>query len=416
MQAQLAEFETSQARSQRASDEAEAELRRERNLARTYFDIAGAILVVLDRQGRIQLLNRRGHEVLGYGEGEVVGKDWFEVCLPESARSRVRDAFLRIMAGELEPFEYYENAIVTRSGEERTIAWHNTLLVDERGNRAGTLSSGEDITERLRAEQSLRRSHEELERRVTERTAELARTNERLKREIAVRADVETALRREQQVLEQLLQSGDHERMLVAYEIHDGLAQQLAAAKMELSAARRAAPGGRDDEAALDRVDRLLDQSLKEARRLISDLRPLEVDEAGVVVAVEQLASEAAASGGPAVEFHHKVRADRLPRLVENALLRAAQEGLANARRHSHSDKVRIDLVERPGRLHLEVRDWGKGFDPSEVLEGSFGLEGIRQRARLLGGRVRIDSSPGRGTLLTVEIPLGESAPAPRPP
>lgn len=410
LRARVAELEAAAREARRSEAEAAAELRRQGNLAREYLNIAGVMLLVLDREGKIVLMNRRGHEILGYPEGELLSKDWFDTCLPEHARGSVREAFRRIMAGELEAFGRVENPVLARSGEERIIAWHNTVLTDEQGNRTGTLSSGEDVTERKRAEEALRRSHQELEARVQERTADLARANERLQREVAVRAEAEAALRRGQRVLEQLLESSDRERMVVAYEIHDGLAQDLAAARMQLEALRQKL-AARPQEApeALDAVAEQLERAMREARRLVHGLRPLEVDEAGVAAAIGQLVGEAAAAGGPAVEFHHRLDSPHLPRLVENTLLRAAQEGLANARRHSRSDKVRVDLVQHGGTVRLQIRDWGCGFDPDEVREGSFGLEGIRQRARMLGGQARIESAPGRGTSVTVDLPLSEA-------
>ena len=91
---------------------------------------------------------------------------------------------------------------------------------------------------------------------------------------------------------------------------------------------------------------------------------------------------------------------------MENAIYRIVQEGLTNACRHSKSPRIRVELVERDGLLQIKVQDWGEGFDPTRVEADRFGLEGIRQRARLLGGSARVESAPGQGTCLTVELPL----------
>jgi signal transduction histidine kinase len=95
---------------------------------------------------------------------------------------------------------------------------------------------------------------------------------------------------------------------------------------------------------------------------------------------------------------------------VENALFRIAQEGLANAMHHSKSDRVQIALSAPAGRIRLEIRDWGIGFDPQQVPEGHFGVEGIRERTRLLGGDAQIHSRPGQGTTVLVEVPAAEGA------
>ena len=131
---------------------AEQRLNQERSRAQTYLDIAAVILVALDKNGNIDLLNRSGRELLQYREGELIGKSWFEYCLPEHIRDQVRLEFHRLMADDGKFVKYYENPVITRSGEERIIAWHNTILTDEAGARVGTLSSGTDITQRKQAE------------------------------------------------------------------------------------------------------------------------------------------------------------------------------------------------------------------------------------------------------------------------
>jgi PAS domain S-box-containing protein len=134
------------------------ELRREKELSQGYFDVVGVMLVVLDSQGRIELINRRGVDALGYRDaGELVGREWFEVCIPEEVRDEVRRVFTQIIAGDLRPAERYENAVVTRDGRRRRILWHSALLRDPEGRVCGTLSSGEDVTERRRDELALSR-------------------------------------------------------------------------------------------------------------------------------------------------------------------------------------------------------------------------------------------------------------------
>jgi PAS domain S-box-containing protein len=132
---------------------ANMQLRREKEAAQMYLDIVGTIVVALNKDGAVQLINGKGCEILGYEEQEIIGKDWFENFLPESIREEVGAAFQRILAGELEPLEYYENPVLTRSGEERLIAWHNTVIRDDDGELVGTLSSGGDITDKRHAEQ-----------------------------------------------------------------------------------------------------------------------------------------------------------------------------------------------------------------------------------------------------------------------
>jgi PAS domain S-box-containing protein len=130
---------------------AEEELRQEKERAQRYLDVAGVIIVVIDADERIRLINRKGAAILGHEEGDITGRNWFDSFVPPAEREAVRAAFRSLMRGAAQP-EYFENAVLARSGEERIIAWHNTVLSDEQGSVTGTLSSGEDITLRKRAE------------------------------------------------------------------------------------------------------------------------------------------------------------------------------------------------------------------------------------------------------------------------
>ncbi len=254
----------------------------------------------------------------------------------------------------------------------------------------------------------LQASHESLEERVRQRTAELQGINQRLQREVEERKLAEEALRKEQTTLKHLLRSSDHERQLIAYEIHDGLAQQLTAAIMYFQSS-----GQRQDQdeekaaAAYGTGVTLLRQSLAEARRLISGVRPPILDELGVVAAIDHLIHDCQARRDtPQIAFHSEVEFDRLAPIVENAIYRIAQEGLSNALAHSRSKRVQVDLVQAGTHVRLRIQDWGIGFQTEGVMEDCFGLDGIRERARLLGGIAEIASAPGEGTCITVDLPI----------
>jgi len=133
-------------------------LREERDKAQQYLSVAQVMIVALNIEGRVTLINKMGCEVLGYKEEEIIGKNWFDFCIPAKTRHKVREVFLKLMAGETEIAEYYENPISIRSGDERIIVWHSTIVRDKKGRIIGTLSSGEDITERKRTEAELLRS------------------------------------------------------------------------------------------------------------------------------------------------------------------------------------------------------------------------------------------------------------------
>jgi signal transduction histidine kinase len=135
-------------------------------------------------------------------------------------------------------------------------------------------------------------------------------------------------------------------------------------------------------------------------------VRPPILDEEGIVAAVAHLVNEQNRLKGPKIEYRSKVDFDRLAPIAENAIYRIVQEGLANACRHSKSRQVRVSLVQRDERVQIEIRDWGIGFDTRSIQGSCFGLEGIRQRVRLLGGKCRVRSKTGEGTRIFVELPV----------
>jgi PAS domain S-box-containing protein len=140
---------------------AEEALKEERDMAQNYLDIAGAILVAIDRDGKITLINKRGSDILGYRDIELIGKDWFDISLSEEEREKQRFSFRKKISGKKQPEEYYETNLKTRTGDKRIIVWRDSILRDDSGHIIGTLSSGEDITERKDLEQKLRVSEEE---------------------------------------------------------------------------------------------------------------------------------------------------------------------------------------------------------------------------------------------------------------
>jgi PAS domain S-box-containing protein len=131
---------------------AEWAIRLEHEQAERYLAIAEVILVAFDTQGRVTLLNRKGYSVLGYESGELLGRDWFQVCVPPEDRRAAFQDYQRIVAGTLEQVDLDEYFIMRKDGERRLIAWHNSILYTHAGMTVGMLCSGEDITERKRAE------------------------------------------------------------------------------------------------------------------------------------------------------------------------------------------------------------------------------------------------------------------------
>jgi len=141
---------------------AEMEIIRQRDRAKQYLNMAGSIFVAIDRDMAVTLINKKGCEILGYKESEIVGKNWFDLAIPENERDDIKVVYGKIMSGDIEPVEYFENEVITSDGQIRTIAWQNSVIRDEDGNIVQTLSSGLDITEKKSAADALEAEKERL--------------------------------------------------------------------------------------------------------------------------------------------------------------------------------------------------------------------------------------------------------------
>jgi len=139
--------------------QAQEALLRERDLAQTYLDIAGVVILACDLEERVTMINKKGCQVLGYREEEIIGKKWSDNFVPEEAKALETEAFQKMLSGQAETLGY-ENPVLARNGEEKLILWHDVIFKDEHGKPIGVLSSGEDITERKQAEEALRDSEE----------------------------------------------------------------------------------------------------------------------------------------------------------------------------------------------------------------------------------------------------------------
>lgn len=136
------------------------ELAREKATLQRYLDVAGAIMLVLSPTGKVQLINRMGCEIVGRDEAELIGSDWFALCLPERLHADVHQALDALLSGNRNEVSRYENPILTADGEERIIAWANTLLRDQDGHITGVLASGLDVTDARVAEAAVRDAHD----------------------------------------------------------------------------------------------------------------------------------------------------------------------------------------------------------------------------------------------------------------
>ncbi len=399
----------------------EATLRESEDRFRTLAQNVPGVVYMCRNDSRFTMLylNRAVEELTGYPPADFINNkvSFVELYHPddkEFIRKEVDGAL-----AERQPFHLQYR--LKRDEEWRWVEEHGQGVFSEEGRLLYLEGAVFDITDRKVAEQALRSAHQGLERRVDERTEELRDANELLLNEVAVRRKMEAALHHEKQFLKKTLDQHEADRRLTAYEIHDGLAQYVAGALMHFEAAARAyqeeveakagsgqAPTGEASKEQFELGMQLLRRTIDEARRLISGLRPPILDEQGIVAAVEYLINEHADLAG-LVSVEVVQPFGRLSPLLESTLFRIVQEALNNIAQHAGPDaRSKITLSRVDDHIHLEIRDWGKGFDSSAVSSKAHGLRGIRERARLMGGSAAIHSKPEMGTLVSVEIPEQE--------
>ena len=140
--------------------QAENALESQKRLSQQYLEVAGIMFIAFNKKQEVTLINPKGCEILGYREEEILGKNWFENFLASDNIQEVKQVFDQIISGDIKPVEYFENPILRKDGTTRLIAWHNSILRDDSGNIMGVLCSGEDITQRNRAEEALKESEE----------------------------------------------------------------------------------------------------------------------------------------------------------------------------------------------------------------------------------------------------------------
>jgi two-component system, NarL family, sensor histidine kinase DevS len=225
----------------------------------------------------------------------------------------------------------------------------------------------------------------------------------RLAEQFAVRASIAVDLSRRvaRDSLRRVVAGQEVERRRLARELHDETGQALTSILLGL----RALEGAHED-ANVDDLRELVVATLQDVRRLAVQLRPKALDDFGLVPALERLVQTFSDSSGIDVELEAGLGEERVPTDVETTLYRIVQEALTNIVKHADANKVSIVLVRREGWLTAVVEDDGRGFDLAAVTADNLGLEGIRERVELHEGRLTVETAPGSGTTLRVEVPL----------
>jgi signal transduction histidine kinase len=223
--------------------------------------------------------------------------------------------------------------------------------------------------------------------------------------------DLRLAYERLSQLNRRLEEAKEHERRALAHELHDELGQALTALKLRLQLGARVADGAGSD--ATDAIA-IVDNLIARVRKISVDLRPPLLDEVGLVPALRAYLHAQSAVSGVSMDLEDGAGAAEGPRLppdLEIACFRVAQESITNVLRHAAAHKLTVRIARRPESIRLAVHDDGRGFNTAATLDaaaagGHLGIVGMRERARAFGGKFRLDSQPGKGTTVEIELPI----------
>jgi len=343
-------------------------------------DTAMDAIISADESQRIVLFNPAAEKMFGWPQAAVLGQP-LDVLVPERFRSAHRGhmaEFARTGATSRRMGGAGVLRGLRANGEEfpieASISQHS-----ENGRRLLTVIL-RDVTERMRAEEELRQSQEDL-------------------RELSAAAHT---------IREQ-------EQRRVAREIHDELGQSLTALKMDVAwMLGNLSQGSPTLTEKLSTMQAQLDATVAATRRISADLRPLMLDDLGLIPAAEWLVQNFSERTGIPCQLHIKPADIELAEPYASALYRILQESLTNVARHARASRVEVVLAKSDGALTLSVRDDGRGFSPAETrAQKTYGLLGLRERTVLLGGEASIASEPGRGTTINVRLPLQPEAASP---
>lgn len=282
---------------------------------------------------------------------------------------------------------------------------------------------------RRRAEESLRQAHDELELRVHARTQELAAVNQALVLEIAERVETERSLRTSEATLQasqqdllqsqqdlralagQLLTAQEEDRRRISRDLHDDINQRLAMLSMDLRQADRdPALDLTSLRATVHLVSERLTTISDDVRQMAYRFHPSILDDLGLVKAVRRLLEDFSARTKLSHTYVHHDPVSPLPAELAICVYRLVQESLSNVVRHAQASQVDVELICEEDHVHLSVRDDGRGFDPSVLTTPGMhlGLVSMRERVRLAKGQLDVISAPGRGTMITVSLPLNQ--------
>lgn len=352
----------------------------------------------IDLRGRCIFINEAGAEMLGYTPDEVLGRSMHYLIHHSHADETLMPVHeCRIYKAFQEGHGIrVDNEVLWRRDGSSFPAEYASYPIRDGDSVVGAVVTFNDITERKRTERLLQEAHDQLERRVRERTAELTAAHDNLRQS-------NDSLRR---LSAHLNSVREEERRHIARDIHDDLGAALTALQLDMNWLRQRLAG---DETLSGKLDDMLEvgsEAMSAVRRILNDLRPGVLDHLGLWPALETLLQEFQRRSGIACRYvcPPAVERCRLGRDAEIALYRIVQEVLTNVSRHAGARSVQLVASTEGDALTLRIADDGQGMRvPPQPT--SFGLLGMRERTLALGGRLNIVSSPGEGTTVVLCLP-----------
>jgi len=360
-------------------------------------------VIYQDTEMRVLWANRAACESVNQTRDQILGRCCYEIWPRRSDPCPDCPLKKAMKTGQPEEIEKY-----TPDGR----AWfiRGYPVHGATGKIVGAIELTLDITKGKQAEKALRNAHDKLERRVEERTAELVKANKKLKRQIQERKHAENLVLNLSQLL---MQAQEQERQMISCELHDSIAQNLSTLKIGCELIFDDQPAiSHELKMKMGKYSDLIDQTIASVRNLAYDLRPPVLDEMGLVRALETYCEEFSENNGLKVEFQsagiHKLTFDSN---TEIHLYRLVQEGLNNIRKHAHATRATIKMVGASPNIILRIQDDGKGFDVKACQlksdkEKRMGLQSMRERVKLLQGRMTIQSRPMKGTRIVITYPF----------
>lgn len=386
---------------------AQSELEKSRNRYYNLYDFAPIGYFTLDKNGFILEVNLTGADLLGRERRYLINKTFSHFIHKD-----FNDAYFhhRRQAFETGAKQTCELKLLKKNGtpfwvQLESVAAQNT---GDHSNQLRTTMT--DINARKRAEEALRKAHDELERRVGRRTAELSESNALLRQEIDQRKRAEKAVKKSEGELRhlssKLLDAHEEESKRIGNELHDGIAQTLSSIKFwaEVAQLQMAREEFIDACKSLDTLVSLIQGAVHEVRSISKNLRPSILDDLGILPTISWL-SQDFQTVHPLISIECYVQLEErdVPDALKTVIFRVLQESLNNIGKHSQADQVVIYLHGTNGRIELMVTDNGVGFDLTDALspkkhERGLGLASMKERTELSSGSFSIESRGGAGT------------------